>query len=145
MSLRPGVVAVFTNKLGQVLLFERTDRPGIWQFPQGGVEEGETFEDALTREVREEVGILGFKVLRKSEETTNYLWPPATLMKKKNHYVGQEHTWFLVELDSPGPVLEAGDGSFTRFEWVSADQALERNLEWKRPSMSAGLRHLGLL
>ena len=53
---RPNVGIVLFNNLGQVLWARRTRHDG-WQFPQGGVEQGETIEQAAYRELFEEVGL----------------------------------------------------------------------------------------
>ena len=53
---RAGVVAVVRRSDGQVMAFERADAPGAWQLPQGGIESGETPEQAAWRELREETG-----------------------------------------------------------------------------------------
>jgi len=49
--------AVLMKASGDVLAFERTDFPGSWQFPQGGLQEGEDPLQAIQREVTEETGI----------------------------------------------------------------------------------------
>ncbi|XSG81337.1 MAG: NUDIX domain-containing protein [Methyloligella sp. ZOD6] len=51
-----GAQGVVVDDRDRVLLIKHTYRPG-WCFPGGGVEPGESFEDALTREVHEEVGV----------------------------------------------------------------------------------------
>lgn len=146
LGLRPGVVAVFQNNSGEILLFERADKPGIWQFPQGGVEDGETPDMALYRELHEEVGTGQVKVLKKAEHTTMYYWPPHKMAGRVNRYAGQEHTWYLCEfLPGAGPRLESSDGSFRAFEWCKPEEVVARNVDWKRASMSLGLRHLGLV
>ena len=53
---RRAVVGVFVNVSNQVLVLERTDFPGQWQLPQGGVDEGESHIDAVKREMFEEAG-----------------------------------------------------------------------------------------
>lgn len=54
-----GVAAVIWNDAGQVLLIRRTKEPrrGQWSLPGGKVEPGETLEDAVRREAREETGL----------------------------------------------------------------------------------------
>src|SRR5207237_1000913 len=54
MSYRHGVVAVVRNPDGLLLIGERSDLPGTWQFPQGGRMPGETPEETLARELTEE-------------------------------------------------------------------------------------------
>jgi NAD+ diphosphatase len=50
--------AVITDKLGRVLLLKHRFRPGTgWGMPGGFMNEGEQPEDALRRELREEVGL----------------------------------------------------------------------------------------
>jgi len=54
---RAGTGAVLTDQQGRVLVFERRDVPGAWQFPQGGIEDKEDPIDTVLREIREETGI----------------------------------------------------------------------------------------
>ena len=57
-QFRPNVAALMVDEQGRVLVCERFRVPGAWQFPQGGVDEGEEHDKALFREVEEEVGFL---------------------------------------------------------------------------------------
>ena len=57
MQFRAGVVAVVTNSRGQIMAFERSDVPGAWQLPQGGINVGEDVGDAAWRELFEETGL----------------------------------------------------------------------------------------
>src|SRR5438067_8221410 len=54
---RLNVAAILQNREGKILVCERADATGAWQFPQGGVDEGETLEAALARELVEEIGL----------------------------------------------------------------------------------------
>ena len=58
--MRVNVVAAIIRQAGQILITRRFDNvhlPGIWEFPGGKVEAGETLEVALQREILEELGI----------------------------------------------------------------------------------------
>src|ERR1700759_3594117 len=54
---RPNVAAILINKEGLLFIAERAHIRGSWQFPQGGVDPGEGLEEALFREVEEEIGV----------------------------------------------------------------------------------------
>lgn len=50
--------AVVFDDRGMILVGERSDRPGSWNMPQGGIEKNESLEDAASRELYEETGIM---------------------------------------------------------------------------------------
>ena len=51
MHFRANVVAIVTDAKGRVMAFERSDVPGAWQLPQGGIDGGETPVEAAWREL----------------------------------------------------------------------------------------------
>lgn len=146
---RKGVLAVFKRPSdGYILVCERSNPRGNWQFPQGGVDFDESAEDALYREMTEELGCKHFKILQKLEETTKYDFPQELIHIPIAHsYRGQEHSWFLCEYaDHHGPDLDqAEDDEFLDFKYVPAEEALELFVNWKKPAMREGLYRLGLI
>ncbi len=60
---RPGVGLVLTNGRGHIWLGERRGWPDSWQLPQGGIEPGEEIEEAMWRELAEEVGTASAELL----------------------------------------------------------------------------------
>ena len=100
---RPNVAALMVNKDGYLLVCERLLNPGAWQFPQGGVSEGESLETAIQREVEEEIGLKpeDYKIER-SKGLYWYDFPLVSQKKKLSHkadFVGQEQTYFLCQLN----------------------------------------------
>jgi putative (di)nucleoside polyphosphate hydrolase len=57
VKYRLNVAVILRNGAGKILIAERADRAGAWQFPQGGVDNGETLAEALKRELREEISL----------------------------------------------------------------------------------------
>lgn len=140
-TYRQGVVAIIINDQNQVLIGERSDHPGAWQFPQGGVEDQESVQDAFFREVLEELGNNRCEILKVGAIKTRYEWP-----EPGRKYVGQEHTWFLARyLPGEYPDLTKSDQCFSSWKWESPERALDTMVGWKKPAMEAGLRILGLL
>lgn len=139
MKLREGIVAVIQNSKGQVLIFERADHSGSYQFPQGGIEEGENPVQALFRELKEEIGTDSCRVIKRSDEPTIYILP-----KPIKGYDGAKQTWFLVEFtDSAKPQLDLGDHSFKSYKWEEPKNVLSQLVDWKRDSFAKGLKALG--
>lgn len=120
---RKGVSAFIVNSEGRLLLCERADRSGRWQLPQGGIVEGEGLEDALRRELREEIGTDRIDILALLPEPLRYDFPPEV----SRDYVGQEHRYFLVRLRE-GVEIDlalALDREFQSVRWEFADALLD--------------------
>ncbi|HEX7927899.1 MAG TPA: RNA pyrophosphohydrolase [bacterium] len=155
--LRRNVCAVLTDGAGErVLVFRRIEwgrETHPWQFPQGGLEQDETPEQGLMRELLEEVGTNTVEVLRRAPVPIVYEWPAdvmaslATDRSKLAKYRGQEQHWFLARLHHGAADVNFRHqpAEFDAWEWVTPQQALERVVSFKRQAYEAGLTALGLL
>lgn len=81
---RPNVGIVICNRKGQVL-WARRIRQNSWQFPQGGVDYGETPEDAMYRELYEELGLQksDVRLLASTRFWLKYRLPKAGTLERK--------------------------------------------------------------
>lgn len=129
---RPNVAALVVNSVGNLLICERWTIPGAWQFPQGGVDAGETLLQALYREVREEVGLEAkhYDVINQ-REGYRYLYPELARGKKirKHGSHGQEQTYFLCHLkpDAPQVNVNQRQREFRAYRWILPE---EFDLDW---------------
>jgi len=132
---RPNVAALVVNSTGGLLICERATFAGAWQFPQGGVDPGETLEQALFREVREEVGLLPrhYDVVE-HRDGYRYLYPAHEKKKKirKHGSHGQEQTYFLCRLKSDAPQINVHQRprEFRAYRWILPE---EFDIEWLPP------------
>jgi putative (di)nucleoside polyphosphate hydrolase len=128
---RAGVVAVVRRSNGQVMAFERADSPGAWQLPQGGIESGETPEQAVWRELWEETGLSkrDVRLVEQPPHWTIYEWPADM---RTSDRIGQAHRWFFFEpLDDQ--VTPQPDGSeFTDWRWMTAPDLIDCVVEFRR-------------
>lgn len=129
---RPNVAALVMNPAGSLLICERATVPGAWQFPQGGVDAGESIEQALFREVLEEVGLApGHYEVVARREGYRYLYPQDArgkkLRKHGNH--GQEQTYFLCHLKPNAPQVNVNQKprEFRAYRWILP---AEFDLDW---------------
>lgn len=130
-------VGVVVCKEKKVLLCARSDHEDLhWQFPQGGVEEGEDIIEAARRELWEETGIKNVKFVSKIPFLLRYDFP----MGDKKHcyypYVGQEQSWLLFEFfGSDRDINFEVDPKcveFKKFEWVDISEAPKRIVAFKK-------------
>lgn len=132
VRFRPNVAALFLRPEGHLLVCERSTFQGAWQFPQGGVDPGESLEQALAREVREEIGLLPehYEVLRKADGY-RYIYPPEVRLKKrkKHGFHGQEQTYYLCMLKAGAPEVNVNQRprEFSAYRWILPT---EFELEW---------------
>ena len=97
---RPNVAIVIVNGRNQVFWGKRI-REHSWQFPQGGINPGETPEQAMYRELREEVGLepQHVKVLGRTREWLRYEVPQHWIKREwRGSYRGQKQIWYLLRL-----------------------------------------------
>ncbi len=126
---RPGAGAIVYNDAGEVLVFERSDIPGVWQFPQGGMDTGETIEDTLWRELAEETGLhdTDFSECTPYPHYTVYAYPADVLARVNwKDCLGQVHRWFFLKL-KPESILDldrAAHEEFIDFKWVGFESFL---------------------
>jgi putative (di)nucleoside polyphosphate hydrolase len=99
-GFRPNVGLVIANSEGQVLWARRRGE-NAWQFPQGGVKDGESVEDALYRELDEEVGLArgDVAILGRTNGWLRYRLPRHLIRRRQRPVcVGQKQVWFLLQL-----------------------------------------------
>lgn len=137
---RPNVGIIINNHRGEVLWARRIGHADAWQFPQGGINRNESPEDALFRELSEEVGLghKDVKILDATRDWLKYRLPKHMIRNKQNPVcIGQKQKWFLLQLlsDESAIRLDTTDSvEFDQWQWVSywypADQviAFKRNV-----------------
>ena len=116
---RPCAAAVVQNDAGMILICERRDFAESWQFPQGGVDDGETPREALQRELMEEISLPPSSYQIK-EERSGYRYHFPERHRKRGKFVGQEQVYFLCHFGGPDALfnLETAHPEFRRWRWI---------------------------
>src|SRR5688500_10616459 len=98
---RAGAGAVVTDGAGRVLVFERRDVRGAWQFPQGGMKHDESPTETIFRELKEETGLTrsSVRLIARYPGLLTYELPPAARTPKTGR--GQSQYWFFFRLTRP--------------------------------------------
>ena len=99
-GFRPNVGIILLNQKSQVFWGKRI-RTHSWQFPQGGIDRGENPEQAMFRELHEEVGLhpQHVHVLARTRDWLRYEVPDRFIRRDaRGHYKGQKQIWFLLQL-----------------------------------------------
>ena len=143
-SYRLNVAAFVLNQRGAILCCERSDRPGAWQLPQGGIEKGETAEEALFRELLEEILINDVAILGRLDTPIRYDWPKD--LHRKGH-IGQEQHYFLVRFTKKAEKNFTGAPSeeFGGFAWTGAAEFLSRCSGFKSAAYRSALEQFQTL
>lgn len=122
MGFRRGVGIVVCDDRGRVLLARRSDHRG-WQFPQGGVREGEPPREAMFRELKEELGLepSHVRVVARMGRWVSYTLPARYRRARSPRCIGQKQLWWLLRLcsdeDNIRPDL-TGEPEFDDWRWV---------------------------
>ena len=133
-GFRPNVGIILLNQRSQVFWGKRI-RTHSWQFPQGGIDRGENPEQAMFRELHEEVGLhpQHVQVLARTRDWLRYEVPDRFIRRDaRGHYKGQKQIWFLLQLVGHDWDLNLRATSHPEFDawrwndyWVPLDVVVE--------------------
>jgi len=133
---RPNVAMILVSHLypqkKEIFIAQRNDLQNVWQFPQGGIDEGEEVQEALFRELEEEIGTRKATIIAEYPEWVSYDFPPKIADKMKP-FVGQTQRYFLLRLDKDAKInIETEHPEFDDFKFVGVDEVLDLSASLKK-------------
>ena len=144
---RPNVGIILLNHRNEVFWGKRV-RQHSWQFPQGGIKHGETPEQAMFRELEEEVGLKAHhvKILGRTRNWLRYEVPTQWIRREwRGSYKGQKQIWFLLRLiarDSDLSLRASQHPEFDAWRWNEYWVPLDTVIEFKRDVYAQALNEL---
>ena len=135
---RPNVGVVVFDARGLAWLGRRAgaEGPHNWQFPQGGVDDGEDLEAAARRELQEETGVASVELLGRTQDWLCYDFPSGwTGSKAQRGWKGQKQVWFAYRFtgrDSEVNLKLHHPPEFDAWRWASLAEACESVIPFKR-------------
>ena len=145
---RANVGVIIADGSGDVLWGKRVAQDDSWQFPQGGIDPGESARDALYRELYEEVGLEShqFSLVAETQGWLRYQIPEHLIRKwQKPRCIGQKQKWFLIHLNCSLDALRFDCGEQPEFSccrWVSYWYPVTQVVEFKRDVYRRALKEL---
>lgn len=149
-GFRANVGIVLVNEDGRVFWGKRIGQDA-WQFPQGGIREDETPEQALFRELEEEIGLRAehVNVLGCTAGWLRYRLPQRFVRRYRRPVcIGQKQKWYLLTLQAPEARLcfdTTDKPEFDGWRWVDYWQPVREVVFFKRVVYRKALRELAPL
>jgi putative (di)nucleoside polyphosphate hydrolase len=138
------------NEHGQLLWARRIGGQNGWQFPQGGINEGESPERALYRELEEEVGLNSdnVEVLASTRGWLRYRLPKRFVRRGQSPVcIGQKQKWYLLRMLADDTSVQLNLNSkpeFDHWQWVSYWYPLDQVVSFKREVYRRAMKELAL-
>ncbi|BAK66439.1 MULTISPECIES: RNA pyrophosphohydrolase [Sphingobium] len=152
LPYRPCVGIMLANRQGHVFVGRRIQpkEGDAWQMPQGGIDRGETAEQALMRELAEETGVAANLVDIIARSAREHLYDlPEPLIGKLwgGKYRGQAQRWFLLRFKGEdGDInIETHHPEFADWRWVQAEELVDLIVPFKRPVYREVVQEFGHL
>ena len=147
-GFRANVGIMVANDHGQLLWARRVGGRNAWQFPQGGINKGESPRDALYRELEEEIGLTAdaVDIVATTRGWLRYRLPKRFIRKNQNPVcIGQKQKWFLLRLLADDSAVRL-DGNhtpeFDHWRWVSYWYPLDQVIAFKREVYRRAMKEL---
>lgn len=146
-GFRPNVGIIICNANNQVFWGKRI-REHSWQFPQGGIKQGESPEQAMYRELMEEVGLKPehVKILGRTRDWLRYEVPNNWIKREwRGSYKGQKQIWFLLRMvgrDCDVSLRASSHPEFDAWRWNDYWVPLDSVIEFKREVYKLALNEL---
>jgi putative (di)nucleoside polyphosphate hydrolase len=146
-GFRPNVGIILLNSHNEVWWGKRV-REHSWQFPQGGIKYGESPEQAMFRELEEEVGLRSahVKIIGRTRDWLRYEVPDRFIRREtRGHYRGQKQIWFLLRMvgrDSDINLRLTDHPEFDAWRWHDYWVPLDVVIEFKREVYKMALQEL---
>jgi putative (di)nucleoside polyphosphate hydrolase len=123
---RPNVAAIVLSSSYpakcEIFIASRIDVEDAWQFPQGGIDEGETPKEALYRELKEEIGTNEVDIIAEFPEWVSYDFPPS-VASRMAPFDGQTQKYFLVKLHKGATIdINTEIPEFSQYKFVKTEK-----------------------
>ena len=147
-GFRANVGIILANNDGQLMLAGRVGSKG-WQFPQGGMLVGEEAEQAMFRELEEEVGLgqSDVEILGVTQDWLRYRLPDKFIRRNSaQRCIGQKQRWFMLRLVSSDDNVRfdmSDKPEFDRIRWVNFWRPVNEVIYFKRRVYARALNELG--
>jgi putative (di)nucleoside polyphosphate hydrolase len=144
---RPNVGIILLNHRNEVFWGKRVKQHS-WQFPQGGIKHGESPEQAMFRELYEEIGLRPehVKIVARTREWLRYDVPDQWIRRDlRGNYRGQKQIWFLLRMmarDCDVCLRRSEKPEFDAWRWHDYWVPLEAVIEFKRDVYQQALAEL---
>jgi putative (di)nucleoside polyphosphate hydrolase len=134
---RPNVAAIIVPpeypESRKIFIAERSDISGVWQFPQGGIDKGESPEEALIREIEEEIGTKKVEIVAEYPDWLTYDFPEH-IARKMQPYAGQTQRYYLVRLKNKAKIdLDTKHPEFIDYKFIDIDELYDYVAHFKKP------------
>ncbi|MCK5326057.1 MAG: RNA pyrophosphohydrolase [Woeseiaceae bacterium] len=147
-GFRANVGIILTNDLGKLMLAGRVGNKG-WQFPQGGMLLDEEPQQAMFRELHEEIGLgpADVEVLGVTSDWLRYRLPDKFIRRNSTPLcIGQKQRWFMLRLVSSAETVRfdlSDEPEFDRARWVDFWRPVNEVIYFKRRVYARALHELG--
>ena len=133
------------NNNKEILVGKRIDHPsGFWQMPQGGIDEYENPEEAVWREMMEEIGTNNVTLIKISNQWLNYDIPNDTLktLPWGHKYKGQTQKWFAFKFTGKDEDINVRttNPEFSEWKWINYQDIVDKIVPFKRSVYSKILK-----